>query len=403
MRVFALDGADRGLAAAITALAGWWNWLTHRSAAGTSHGFGSRGIRSAFAAAMMQTLLAITVVSGLGAACMDVDPPTGSEDSALSAQDWTGPISIAPPGSTHAGAAVAALGGTTYVVYTEGTSFSDDAPVYFTRQLPDQSWAPATVVPGAVASRSNNELSLVAYGGSLYLATWKEGSSFTTPIPTLSRWDSVSGAWSLPSHLPFFGRLTGAAVHDGRLVLAWTDAVTASIKLASIDVSGALAAGPMTPFVGSNADVASYGGRLYLAYTTASSVQDVVLTSFDGTSWGAPQPIATGFGGILHGRPRIAAYSTGYTSCLHLGAKEQWGDPEIWWTYHCGSTWALPVTIPGSDGNRDWCSFALGMGAGRLFLLHRAATRLDLVVQTYTYPPVAKPPKWIDPIPPILK
>lgn len=308
--------------------------------------------------------------------------PLGTSVAPLAAADWTLPSSLV--GGNHHNVAVAFLGKTAYAVVTNVST------VFFSRLGAGNVWSPPTVVPGAT---TRLRVALAAFNGSLYLVT--EGpSEYGVRV---ARFDPTTQVWSAGSQLPFASAgVPGVAVHQGRLFFLGTDPVTNLIWSSAMAPDGSFSPAQTTPLRGWGTTAASFGGGLHAAYTSfesSAAYGDIRHAVFDGTTWGTPATISTGFGGrVLRGTPAMARYAGGSFvnryDCLQLAVLDDVTIPlanSVWWSYACdsSSTFSVPVTIPGLATN---FAPALAADSSRLLVAYRHPAWGNMRTQSYSYP-----------------
>lgn len=308
--------------------------------------------------------------------------PLGTSVAPLAAADWTLPSSLV--GGNHHNVAVAFLGNTAYAVVTNVNT------VFFSRLGAGNVWSTPTAIPGAT---TRFRVALTAFNGSLYLVT--EGPS--EHAVRLARFDPTTQAWSAASQLPFLSAgVPGLAVHQGRLFFLGTEPATYRIWSSSMAPDGSFSPAETTPLRGWATTAASLGGRLHAAYTSFESSTvygDIRHAVFDGTTWGTPETISTGFGGrVLRGTAAMARYAGGLFmrryDCLHLAVLDDVTIPlasSVWWSYACGSApaFSVPVTIPGLATN---FAPALAADSARLLVAYRHPAWGNMRTQSYSYP-----------------
>jgi hypothetical protein len=259
--------------------------------------------------------------------------------------------------------AVGVLNGVAHMAHS-GTT---DTGLWWATYAPGH-WDP-NVKLGTQASSATP--SLAGFNGHVYM-THVGGESGSTQV-WFDRFDTGMWSWLQDYALPY--RSTGSptiAAFGSKLYFVGVTPGTGQLWWATMNANETFTSSQLLPSMYSSSppSLAVLNGRLYMVHM-AGFTSNMVLNSFDGTSWGPDITIQGGLnGGPQHSStaPAIAAYG----GVLHMIHRETTGDG-IWWSYYTPSTglWSAEVSLPYNQRMDGFA--ALAALPTQLLMIHRGA------------------------------
>lgn len=286
-------------------------------------------------------LLPLTFAS----ACIDnvdaaEDETLSETESALSTSDWG--IS-ALQANTLAGAQVATVNGTTYMVY--GDPYNKD--MYWKKRIGWQQWSPGVLIPG---QKTSDQVSLAAFNGFLYMV--HVGETDTSAV-WFSRFDPVTETWTPNDKLALSTDVGAPALagFDGRLWIVGASAIDDfghnQLWVATMTPDG-IVGGPVNlrlRLTNHRPSLAVYAGKLFVSYDNNNSIYTMNhAAGVIASSWSNPAGVKSGPSGTTAaGWDAKLAVAGGY---LHLVHTLPGNRPlDTFWTYWNQCNWAPEVRL----------------------------------------------------------
>jgi hypothetical protein len=294
-------------------------------------------------------LLCTLSLSGCAELSDEEDALLESDEQSLSVSNWSPPQYTS---QSYRSAQVANLSGITYKVesgrcgvWTCGDS-GESNELWWSKMNSDGTWTAKQRIAGQY---SGYKTSLAPFNGYLYMVHSGYGSGATNVW--LTRFNPTTQTWSTSIQLSYRskGGPPAIAAFNGRLYFAGVDPTTDQVWAANMTTGEIFSASqPLgTDISTSRVSLAVLPGtktqaaRLYVAHRHGIST-NVVVASFNGTSWAPWQYVFAGPNGeaLQSNEPVIA----GYNGYLHMAFKRP-DSNYVWWTYFNGASWPTAITI----------------------------------------------------------
>lgn len=276
--------------------------------------------------------------------------------SELSVSNWSAPQYT---GQSYRSAQVATLGGIDYKVESGRCGAwscgggGEANELWWSKKNADGTWTAKQRIPGQY---SGHKTSLAPFNGYLYMVHTGYDSGATNVW--LTRFSPATQSWSSNIQLAYKskGGPPAIAAYNNLLYLAGVDPDTDRVWYATMTPGEVFTASRTvgTNLSTSRVSLAVHGtkispARLYLTHRHGIST-NVVISSFDGTSWSPWGYVPAGPQGVAaqSNEPVIASYA-GY---LHLVFRRP-DSSYVWWTYNDGTGWPAAITVNNLTSSYD--------------------------------------------------